>query len=72
MEQRGNPGYYSDDPWGYLTPKAQQVFADSLLVHLFKSLRMSIISRLRINVAPLTSPVPDDPDTPFVRLMSQI
>lgn len=37
-----------------------------------KSLCMSIISILRINVAPLTILSPDDPDTPFVRLMSQI
>jgi hypothetical protein len=53
-------------------PKAQQVFANDLRVHLSKSLRMSIISRLRINVAPLTTLSPDDPDTPSVRLMSQI
>ena len=38
----------------------------------FKTMRTPIISRLRINGAPLTSPSPDDPDTPFVRLMSQI
>lgn len=53
-------------------PNSQQVFASDLRVCLSRSLRMSIISRSRIEVAlPTSSPdtEPADPGTPLARLI---